>query len=182
MILRMYCVAAMGVLSLGGALSTARAENDPLPQELVVSYNSAQSITVPINDGISTLVGVQPDQVVEVTVRYSPTQALQAVNLEALDGGDVLPPSAKVTPPNSSNPTAIVPIGVDGALTFIFVAGHTPGLNQVSLLCTGVPVVQDLQSVTPSGGQQEVGLQFWVLNQETPEINPPAATADNPSY
>jgi hypothetical protein len=162
---------------LGCAVSIAAGQEMTLelPQEMIVTYSSAQSITVPINDGISTLVGVQPDQLIQVVVKYSPSQALQVVNLEGLDGGTVLPPIVGPIDPGllcsgdgcpQGVPALSLFISTEGMLTFTFRAGHTTGLNQVSLV----------------DGSQEVGLQFWVLNLQTPDLNPPAATADNPSY
>jgi hypothetical protein len=156
-----FTAAAMVVACSISSVIAAITHKDVLPHQLVVTYNSVQSITVPINDGISALVGVQPDQIVQVTVQYSPSQALQTVNLESLDGGTV----------RSPNDTG-APISIDGTLTFTFQAGHTPGLNQVSLL----------SGAQPSSIPQEVNVQFWVLDQQNSNLNPPAATAAKPNY
>jgi hypothetical protein len=138
-------------------LPTPSATVIPQPQlltapYLAVSYSSGQSITVPINDGISTLVCVQPDQLVQLTVQYPTSQALQTVNLQSLDGGAVLPTTTTA--------------GADGTLNFTFQVGHTPGVYQVAL----------------NGGGEELGLQFWVLDQQSGAANPPCATANNPNY
>jgi hypothetical protein len=85
---RKCCCFAVAIV-LAGVVSKVTAQN-PLPQQVTVKYNSLQLVTVPINDGISTLVGLSPDQTVTVIVYYLATQAAQSVNIEALDGGTIL--------------------------------------------------------------------------------------------
>jgi hypothetical protein len=46
----------------------------------------------------------------------------------------------------------------DGNFTFIFQAGHLPGLYQIRV----------------QQGNQVLGLQFWVLDSQHPANNPPA--------
>gem|GEM_PF-3471128 len=169
----------------------------PNPPYAIVTYFPAdpagQSVSVisPCVDGIFALVGLQPDQVVQVIVQYPTSQALQIVNLEALDGGIILPSSSVqisgplVTPgvgeilqnvppllrqllqsailPAGSGVSSLV-ISVNGTLSFIFIASHDPGKNQIAL----------------RQGSQEMGLQLWVFDSQNPQTNPPAITASNP--
>jgi hypothetical protein len=154
---------------------------------------AAQAISVisPGADGIFALVGLQPDQVVQVIVQYPTSEALQLLNLEAVDGGIILPSTSipingpvvipgigqilQYVPPllrqlvpdiilGAGNRVSTLIISAGGTLSFIFVASHEPGKNQVSL----------------RRGSQEMGLQFWVLDPQNPQANPPAITASNP--
>jgi hypothetical protein len=155
----------------------------------MITYPSADSATQsasvvsPCANGIFALVGLQPGQVIQVVVQYPTTQALQIVNLEALDGGMILPPSSVNvggTTTISVGPTVaqllqgvLIPatpqvatfiISADGTLTFTFVATNDPGKNQISL----------------RQGSQELGLQFWVFDLQDPQNNPPAITPSDP--
>ncbi len=75
------------------------------PPYAIVTYPAADataqavSVVSPCTDGIFALVGLQPDQVVQVVVQYPTAEALQLVNLEALDGGIILPPRVEGTAP-----------------------------------------------------------------------------------
>lgn len=154
----------------------------PNPPYAIITYpavdstTQAVSVVSPCLDGIFALVGLKPDQIVQVTVQYPTSQSLQIVNLAALDGGMVLPPTIGPgnLPPTATAATDIplttlsLAISVDGKLSFTFVATHDPGKNQISL----------------RSGSQEFGLQFWVFDLENPETNPPAITptTPNPSY
>jgi hypothetical protein len=143
----------------------------PDPPYAIVSYNNAQSVVSPCTDQVFRRVGVQPGQIVQVTVHYPPNQALEIVNLDPLDGGMVLPsiPQTDQSTTVGSFPILLQPISsliisVDGTLSFTFIAANNPGLNQISLRT----------------GSQELGLQFWVLDPDNPLNNPPTITADTP--
>jgi hypothetical protein len=167
----------------------------PTPPYAVITYPSAnptsQSVSVvsPSAGGTFSLVGLQPNQVVQVAVHYPTGDNFQMVNLTALDGGAVLPPAgAAVAVPSPSplpsplpspcqgciplqsqpqSPSASILTGADAVLNFTFVANSNPGLTQVILRM---------------GSQQPMGLQFWVADPQNPQNNPPAISADNPNY
>ena len=97
-------------------------------------------------DGIFALVGIAPDQWVNVTVQYPLSQVGHRITAETLDGGHII----------SALGTTLL-VGVDGAIHFEFQASHFPGFNHVAL----------------HDAAHEVGLQFWVLDQQNPGRNPP---------
>lgn len=90
------------------------------------------------------LPGLQPDQIVGVTLNLGANGAGRTYDAALLDGGALL--------------------GVDngliadsqGVLRFKFKAGHAPGLYQIAL----------------NDGTHEIGLQFWVINEAKPQDNP----------
>ena len=172
---------------------TAAPMPSPLPQPpyAIVTYPSGdpttQSVSVvsPCTDGIFALVGLQPDEVVNIVVQYPTSQALQVVNLDALDGGIILPPSsanvatiAVVSPwgtiqtlqPNTPLPltpqVSSLVISVDGTLSFTFVGSQEPGLNRINL----------------SQGTQTLRLPFWVFDPQNPQNNPGCITPLTPEY
>ena len=157
----------------------------PSPPYAIVTYPSTDPSTPTVSlvsrcaGGVFALVGLQPDQVIQVVVQYPTNKALQLVSLEALDGGMILPPSSVSTGGTTTItvgqllqgvPIPAVPqvssfvIAADGRLTFTFKATHDPGRNQVSL----------------RQGSQELGLQFWVFDLSDPQNNPPAITPATP--
>ena len=144
----------------------------PLPQPpyAVITYPSttsnAPSVSVvsPCVGGFFSLVGLQPGQIVHVVVQFPTKQALQLVNLDALDGGLVLPPTAPA-PAVPPLPSAIsLPTDASAALSFTFIAARQPGKDQIRLLA----------------GSQEFGLQFWVFDPHDAQNSPSAITPSNP--
>jgi hypothetical protein len=134
-----------------------------------VTYPNGGSVVTHCQTGRFELVGAQPGDVLQVTVYYPTDQALQIVNLEALDGGMLLPPTVEpIEPPplgcvgdgcpNQPTPALSLVINADGTISFTFVVGQDPGLRQISL----------------RQGDQELGLQFWVNDPDNPDSNPPA--------
>ncbi len=112
----------------------------------VVTYGTTGGYVVSrCPSGIFELIAVQPDQVVQVTIQYPASQALATVLAETLDGGSITFPAGGSV------------IDAQGTFSFTFQAGHDPGLNQVSL----------------RQGLQELGLQFWVIDTQNPDNNPP---------
>ena len=148
-------------LSAQTPASTPDAGTAPPGVYATVTYSSGQSVVAPGAGGIFSLVGLQPGDVVQVVVQYPTSKAMQVVNLEALDGGIVLPP--KMTRGTRRTPFSRV-IGADGTLSFAFQAGSDPGLNQVSL----------------RQGAKSLGLQFYVLDAQNPQNNPSAITPATP--
>jgi Carbohydrate binding domain len=134
-----------------------------------VTYASGGAVVSRCQTTIFDLVGVQPNDVVQVTIKFIANSGVQAAVVEPLDGGTVFPPPLTVDPnapppPVSSLtqqlPPISLPVSVNGTVTFIFQASNEPGLNQVSVRV----------------GSQELGLQFWVMDPASPDNNPPALT------
>lgn len=174
----------------------ADASDLPSPPYAIVVYPAADptapsvSVVSPCVNGISALVGLVPDQVIHVVVQYPPDFALKVINLEAPDGGIILPPTAiqvgtattvsvnhilqdvvplvrdllqNVPIPATPN-TLTLAVSADGTLSFSFIATHAPGKNQISL----------------RDGAHELGLQFWIVDAADPQANPPAITPMTP--
>lgn len=157
----------------------------PTPPYAIVTYASAStstsslSVVSPCVEGVFGLVGLQPDQVIQVVVQYPTSQALQLVSLEALDGGTILPPSSvsatttnvsigqllQGVPIPATPQVASLVISANGTLTFTFKATHDPGRNQIAL----------------RQGGQELGLQFWVFDLQNAANNPVAITPATPN-
>lgn len=100
--------------------------------------------------GSFTMVGVHPDQVIDVTIQYPVTKTAHLISAEALDGGQVL-----VQGP--------ILVGLNGSVHFQFRAAHSPGVNHIAL----------------RDGRQELGLQLWVVDEQRPERNPPGLVMAN---
>jgi hypothetical protein len=106
------------------------------------------------------LVGLQPNQVVDVTVRIGRGDAApdnpseETIIIEPLDGGSIVSGSdtVTVTPDNSGTVT----------FSFSFQAGSDPGVSQISL---------------HGDIAEEIGIQIWVLDPDDPNNNPPSLTA-----
>lgn len=96
-------------------------------------------------------VGLQRDQVVDITVQYSTASAGSFVTVTALDGGKTIAQTKNLA------------VDAKGAIHFKFIAGHTPGVYQIALRNRG----------------QELGLQFWVRDEEHPGNNPRTINAGN---
>ena len=88
--------------------------------------------------------GVHPDQLVDIAVQFPVLNTGRSIKAEALDGGQVIVQGPML-------------VGLDGAIHFQFRAGHNPGINHIAL----------------HKGTRELGLQFWVLDEQHPEKNPP---------
>jgi hypothetical protein len=132
----------------------------PAPPPAIHSRH--QSLTATIVDGTDApvatisrkgmfgLVGLKHDHTVDVTVQYPASSAGRIISAEALDGGQVIVPGRSLT------------VAADGKISFKFRAGRAVGIYQVAL----------------RDGTDEVGLQFWVLDEQHPENNRPVV---NPS-
>lgn len=91
---------------------------------------------------------LQPRQVIDVSLQFSPAQAGAEFVVEALDGGRVIALGSSLT------------VGADGTLAFKFQAPEVPGDCRIAVHQTGR---SDL-------------LQFWVIDKEHPDNNPPELT------
>jgi hypothetical protein len=130
-----------------------------------VLYPSGGSVVSHCQTGRFELVTAQPGDVLQVTIYYPTNQALQTVDLEALDGGGVFPPTLPLDQVyamiSGGVPLPVVQslvIDANGTISFTFAVGQEPGLRQISL----------------RQADQELGLQFWVNDPDNPDSNPPA--------
>jgi len=131
-------------------LRAQKSDDDP---SATITFNTGRFITVSSNGRVFELVGLQPNESVDVQVYFSIQKAGRTLRIEALDGGFV------------SSAGNAVSVAGDGTISFRFQAGFSPGRYQVS--------VQD--------GAHEVGLQFWVLDSTNPQNNPRVLTVANPN-
>lgn len=88
--------------------------------------------------------GINPDQVVGVTVQYPVEMAGQTIVAESLDGGRVVVHGSELT------------IDSEGLLSFGFQAGDASGVSRLTLY----------------NGDTAQMLQFWVIDQSHPENGP----------
>jgi hypothetical protein len=111
----------------------------------IITYSSNNEI-ITDNDGgkASALPGLTPGQIVTVTVMFGPEKNGQAIQAFALDGGTL-----------SVSGGGLV-ADEEGNVTFQFQAGNEPGLYQVAL----------------RDAVREMGIQFWVINSQSPNENP----------
>ena len=99
--------------------------------------------------GVFNRVGIKHDHTVNITVQYPATRAGRSIVAEALDGGQVIGANKGLT------------VADDGTITFKFRVGHEVGAYHVAL----------------RDGTEELGLQFWVLDEQHPEKNPPVVNS-----
>jgi hypothetical protein len=178
-------IVGWGILAVTYAVAAAAAraqlENSPVQPQLqipptglavaLVGYGTGGSVTTNCMDGTFEMLVVQPGETLQVTVQYPPDRALQVVDLTALDGGTLLPPTLAADPsdvPTCDGCNLLTPrpvylslaIRADGTVSFTFVVGLEPGLRQISLRVA----------------DQEIGLQLWVNDPTNPDSNPPGLT------
>jgi hypothetical protein len=119
---------------------------------LTINFGGDQLVAATIQQGISDLVGLQPNQVVDVTVQLPAKRAGRTIIVHPLDGGRVIGATNKLV------------VEADGTISFRFQASGQAGTSQVSL----------------RDGGRELGLQFWVFDLLNPQNNPPAITPATP--
>jgi hypothetical protein len=105
-----------------------------------------KSVSLASKDGIFDLVGIAPDQWIGITVQYPLSEVGHRITAEPLNGGHIV----------STLGTTLL-VGADGTVQFQFQARHTPGFNHIAL----------------HDGVHELGLQFWVRDEQNPGRNPP---------
>jgi hypothetical protein len=162
-----------GPRPLPTAPPTARSLIEFGPAATVVLPASAASVVSYSINGIFQLVNIPQDQIVQVVVQYPTSQAAEVVRVEALDGGLLVAgASATVGGYSVGGYTATVPrkrvdsgtISADGSFTFIFQAGHPPGLYQIRI----------------NRGTEVLGLQFWISDPQHSANNPPGLAPRTP--
>jgi hypothetical protein len=153
------CAALLATIILGTTTVSAQGTTGPpalpptsplLPQieegpEITVTSDGGGSIKATTLNRSSEQIGLRPNQQVDVSVQYGVTKAGHLIAVIPLDGGLVPGSDKKFT------------VGLDGALRFKFKAGGQPGVYQVSL----------------HEGAKEIGIRFWVLEEQDPRKNPP---------
>jgi hypothetical protein len=89
--------------------------------------------------------GLRANQLVSVTLRFPATRVAQPVLISTLDGGGIIAPKKDLS------------VAADGTVDFKFQADSEPGLYRVFV----------------QAGVDEYRLEFFVLDTEHPEKNPP---------
>jgi hypothetical protein len=136
------------ILSIGIYLILAMPLRGNLPSQ--GPSNPGATFTVSFSDGSSILaagkdtIGLQPNQAVAVVVQYPLSSVGRRIAVVPLDGGRILGASKQLV------------VDAAGTIQFQFQAGTDPGIYQVSL----------------RDSAQEIAVNFWVLDSDTPENNP----------
>ena len=124
----------------------------PVPSAAVtIDFGNNQIVNATVLEAISDLIGLQPNQTVNISVQLPKKNAGHAITANLLDGGGIIGSNKLI-------------VASDGTLTLRFQASAQVGISQVSL----------------RDGAREVGIQFWVLDTLNPQNNPPAITPATP--
>jgi flagellar hook protein FlgE len=124
--------------------SAIKSRRVPADATASIDVGTGVLVTAYSRHGSFDRVGLRHDQTVDITVQYSTANAGQTITVEPLDGGQIVAPAKNLV------------VGNDGAIHFKFHAGHQPGVYQIAL----------------RNGGQELGLQFWVRDEDHPGNNP----------
>jgi hypothetical protein len=111
-----------------------------------VQFSNGQSVNITDFSGV---IGVQPSELVNVRLQFTPDAIGQPVIVEALEGG------------HTSIGSAIRVVEADGSLSFSFLATTKPGSRSIGI----------------RRGSKTFRLQLWVLDPANPKNNPPALAA-----
>lgn len=114
------------------------------PKLATITFSPTQVVTARRDKITFQKVGLQPKQVVDVSLRYPESVKGRRVAVEPLDGGRVLTPQQNLT------------VAPDGTFTFRFKAGSAPGLYQVRL----------------HYDTEAIAVQFWVFDNDHLENSP----------
>jgi len=123
---------------------TQKSRGVPVDATASIAFEGGQSITALCHQGGFDRVGLRHDQTVNIAVQYSTAPAGTPITVVPLDGGAIVASSKDLT------------VAADGTIHFKFRAGHQPGVYQIAL----------------HNGGQELGLRFWVFDEEHPGNNP----------
>ncbi len=142
------CIAAFALMSFmtipAAKASPPNPQRSPIDANATIDDGQAQPVTTISRKGRFECVGLKRDQMVSITVQYPAAMAGHSINAEPLDGGKVVAAAKDLI------------VGPDGVIFFRFHAGHDVGVYQIAL----------------HDGARELGLQFWVLDEDHPERNP----------
>ena len=134
----MFCLSPYG---------SAQVANDPTTRKkrpvVAISFADGKSLTTSAEGGLSDLVALQPDEVVNIQLKFPLSAAKQRIVVQSLDGGFA-----------SGTKNAV---DADGCLNVTFQAGGSPGLNRILVINQGISSI----------------LRFWVINTAEPSANPP---------
>ncbi len=108
-----YLITAAIILICVGP-NPVHAQNAP-DTSATIQFGNGQSVVI---DDFSDQIGVQPKELVTVTVRFAPDAAAEPVQMESLDGGIINGPGV---------------IAGDGTLTFGFQAPGNSGQDRILL-------------------------------------------------
>ena len=122
----------------------------PTEPTAIIRAGLAQPVIIKSSDGSFAQVGLTRGQLVDIAVQYPAAKAGDAIVAVPLDGGRVIAPLSLV-------------VAGDGVIRFQFQAGNQVGAYQVAL----------------HDGAQELGLHFWVLDEQHPEKNPVVVNLKN---
>ena len=128
-----------------------RSRGAPIDATASIAFEGGQSVTALCHQGAFDPVGLHHDQTVDIAVQYSTATAGTPITLVPLDGGAVVASARDLI------------IAADGTIHFKFRAGHQPGVYQIAL----------------HNGGQELGLRFWVFDEEHPANNRPVINPAN---
>jgi len=121
--------------------------NDPATREkrpvVAIRFADSKLLTTSAEGGLSDLVALQPDEVVNVQLNFPLSAMQQRIVVQSLDGGFA----------SGTENT----IDADGTLNVTFQAGSSPGLNRILVINQGTSSI----------------LRFWVINTAEPSANPP---------
>jgi hypothetical protein len=110
----------------------------------VVSFSDGSWLAATAERGLSSLIGLQPNDQVTLELSFPQDFAGQPIGAESLDGGTL----------SSSQRTAT--LNADGVLSLTFAAGVQPGLHRIALRAGGAVSI----------------LRFWVIDPANPSSHP----------
>ena len=139
--------ALASVMFCSAPYALAQVANDPATREkrpiVEISFADGKSLTTSAEGGLSDLVALQPDEVVNLQLNFPLSAAKQRIVVQSLDGG--FASGTKNT------------VDTNGTLNVTFQAGASPGLNRILVINQGTSSI----------------LRFWVTNTSDPTANPP---------
>jgi hypothetical protein len=110
----------------------------------VVLLSDGRWLATTAERGLSSLIGLQPNDQVTLELSFPQDFAGQPIGAESLDGGTL----------SSSQRTAT--LNADGVLSLTFAAGVQPGLHRIALRAGGTVSL----------------LRFWVIDPANPSSHP----------
>jgi len=139
--------ALVSVMFCSAPYASAQVANDPATREkrpvIAISFADGKSLTTSAEGGLSDLVALQPDEIVNLQLNFPLSAAKQRIVVQSLDGGFA----------SGTKNTA----DAEGTLNVTFQAGASPGLNRILVINQGTSSI----------------LRFWVINTSDPTANPP---------
>jgi hypothetical protein len=113
-----------------------------------VQFSNGQSVNVA---DFSGLIGIQPQELVNVRLQFTPDAFGEPIIIDALGGG------------RTSIGNSIRVVEADGSLSFAYITTASPGPRSIGI----------------RRGSSTSCMQFWVLDPAHPKNNPPVITPGN---